>query len=335
MNNVHVGVDSRIELLSIVQLFTSWKLHGMIIEDSFFYPYKRAVLEWFSPYRNHKAVKICQKLVNIGFTYDAPVGFVMHLSEPPELKVVKKFSNYHIKRAGGEFILREFVKNLRKFANESDFMNFWESQNDFYKEVVTKSGVKVDEIRSILQQLKEFFRASELQYQAYVILALLIRETVGYGYMLEDSLFTFIGPWKISEGFPIFGEVDFQLRQLIRHEYAHLFVNSITERYRELVNKYAYLFDDIKERMMKMAYGTWEIALNEHIIRATTALLMVIYDKVSEEKVFSYLKNQERAGFKYIWSFYEALKEYLNSDLSFEEFYPKMLTHLERRVKSK
>jgi len=335
MDNIYVQVDSRIELLSIIQLFTSWKLHGMVIEDSFFYPYKRAVLEWFSPYRNHQAIKICQKLVSTGFTYDAPVGFVMHLSEPPDLRVIKKFSNYHIRRAGGENILKKFVKELRGFVNESNFLGFWESQGDFYREVVTRSEIRVNEIRKILQQLREFFRAGELRYKAYVILAPLFRETIGYGYMLDDSMFTFIGPWKISNGFPFFGRIDFHLRHLLRHEFMHLFVNSITEKYKELVGKYAYLFSDIKEQMMRLAYGTWEIALNEHIIRATEALLMTLYDKAPEEKVISYLKNQERVGFKYIWIFYEALKEYLDSDLSFEEFYPRILTRLEEGTKSK
>ncbi len=271
--------------------------------------------------------------MDAGFTYDAPVGFVMHLSEPPELRVIKKFSDYHIRRAGGENILRKFVEELRRFAVESDFLGFWESQSDFYREVMVRSEIRVDEIRKILQQLGEFFRAGELRYKAYVILAPLIRETMGYGYMLEDSMFTFIGPWEISDGFPFFGRIDFHLRYLLRHEFTHLFVNSITERYRELVNKYVHLFDEIKERMMRLAYGTWETALNEHIIRATEALLMALYDKVPEEKVLSFLRNQERAGFKYIWIFYEALKEYLDSDLPFEEFYPRILAYLERETR--
>jgi len=149
------------------------------------------------------------------------------------------------------------------------------------------------------------------------------------------NMYNYMLLYKNCYGFPFFGRMAFHLRHLLRHEFMHLFVNSITEKYKELVSKYAYLFSDIEEQMMQLAYGTWEIALNEHIIRATEALLMTLYDKASEEKVISYLKNQERVGFKYIWIFYEALKEYLDSDLSFEEFYPRMLTRLEEGTKSK
>ena len=91
-----IKVDRRIELLTAVQLFTSWRETGIFTEN---YAYKRDMLDFFDSCKDHKAVDLCEGLITYGFSYDAPVGFMTHLSDPPELEVVIPFSTYHIDRA--------------------------------------------------------------------------------------------------------------------------------------------------------------------------------------------------------------------------------------------
>ena len=113
-----IKVDKRIELLAAVQLFTSWRETGIIAGDL---PYKQDMLDYFGSFSSHRAVTLCEDLTQAYFNYDAPVGFMMHLSDPPQLEVVVPFSEYHIARAGGADILEEFVEALRSFWWESDF----------------------------------------------------------------------------------------------------------------------------------------------------------------------------------------------------------------------
>jgi len=46
---------------------------------------------------------------------------MLHLSEPPELRVEVPFSEYHIRRAGDVSALNEFVDTLRGFSREAKF----------------------------------------------------------------------------------------------------------------------------------------------------------------------------------------------------------------------
>jgi len=71
-----IVVDKRIELLTAVQLFTSWHL---IIAESHIswmqtgiqkgnYTYKEDMLDFFEPHSGHKAVTLCENLIQSGFS---------------------------------------------------------------------------------------------------------------------------------------------------------------------------------------------------------------------------------------------------------------------------
>ncbi len=52
---VNIKIDERIELLSIVQHFTTWAEYA---HNRYDLTYKSEVEEYFKPYSNHKAVKL-------------------------------------------------------------------------------------------------------------------------------------------------------------------------------------------------------------------------------------------------------------------------------------
>jgi len=72
-----IKVDKRIELLTAVQLFTSWRETGIFTEN---YACKRDMLDFLDSCKDHKAADLCEGLITFGFSYDAPVGFMMRLS---------------------------------------------------------------------------------------------------------------------------------------------------------------------------------------------------------------------------------------------------------------
>jgi len=104
-----IKVDKRLELLTAVQLFTDWANIGIWKQN---YTYKKDIMDFFRPYSGHQAMAIFSTLLESGFSYDAPVGFMMHLSDPPELMIVEPFSEYLVNRAsnaGGITILEQFT----------------------------------------------------------------------------------------------------------------------------------------------------------------------------------------------------------------------------------
>ena len=161
------------------------------------------MLDYFGSFSSHRAVTLCENLTQAYFNYDAPVGFMMHLSDPPKLEVVVPFSEYHIARAGGADILEEFVDALRSFWWESDFEEFWDSHRGFYRDVERSAYADVP-LESTVETLEEYFGTELHGY--YFVLAPLF--SGGYGYQIEVDgsydAYVFSGPSEIDGDMPIF-----------------------------------------------------------------------------------------------------------------------------------
>jgi len=300
-----IGVDKRIELLSAVQIFTSWREKGIWRYD---YPYKQDMKNYFQQYSNHEAVIICEELISHGFSYDAPVGLMFYLSSPPELEIVVPFSGYLISRAGNVKILEDFVNALRDFYVVSNFDGFWQSHHDFYNDVEERASRNID-LSGTVQKLENYFGTQQHEY--HVILAPVFWGNYGPRVKVNGSydVFSVLCPMSIAENVPIFMGALF-------HEFAHSFVNPITEEFRGEFKDPERLYEPIEAVMSNMAYGNWETMINEHIIRA---IEIIVYNEPQE------IANQEQIGFIYIRPLINCLSKYNSSYESFQEFYPNIV----------
>lgn len=310
-----VKVDKRIELLSAVQLFTSWRKIGIWEKN---YKYLEDMENFFKPYSEYKAIKLCEKLIQTGFNFDAPVGFMMHLSEPPELSIVVPFSEYHVRRAkksGGSLVLNEFVGALRDFSTKSNFEDFWNSHIEFYKKVeeIASSNIKLEDT---VRKLEQYFGLEQEEY--HVILAPVFLGNYGYSIKVNSKsiIYAFLCPREVKENTPIFEAALF-------HEFAHSFVNPITEKFRKEVDETKTLSEPIMNRMRKLAYGDWITVVNEHIIRA-------IEPRVYPDEIYI-VDSSEKMGFIYIRPIFNLLTKYeqnRNQYRTFEDFYPEIVNLL-------
>lgn len=128
-----VEVDPRIELLSVVQHFTSWADKRHTKYES---RYKNEIEKYFQRFSEHKAIQLSQELTNNGFSYDAPPNFVLYHSNPPEFKRVIDYSDYLIGRGGSKTKLETFAEELRNFAAKTDFNTFFESQIAYFRKIL-------------------------------------------------------------------------------------------------------------------------------------------------------------------------------------------------------
>jgi len=304
-----IVVDKRIELLTAVQLFTSWTETGMQNKS---YQYNEDMLDFFEPQSNHKAVTLCENLIQSGFAYNAPV--MMHLSDPPELRVVTPFSEIQSKtiqtsidRAGGTAILEEFVDALRSFYQQSDFEEFWDSHQGFYHDIESRAYNDIP-LESTIVTLEDYFGAKQHGY--HIILAPLFISA--YGYRIEANgtfeVYAFHGPTEIEEDMPVFGGFFYDF-------FVSCFTRPLTDEFLEDYENPMRLYEPIME---EMRYGwDWDGMIDAHITMAVTAKLFI------GER---YLEYGESMGFIYIRPVFNLLSKYdRDSYGSFREFYPEIV----------
>ena len=308
---ISVHVDPRIELLTAVQLFTSWRKHGIWRKG---YPYMRDMIRFFERYRAHRAIRLFEKLLKIGFNYDAPVGLMIHLSNPPELKIIVPLSEYLIKRAHGVQLLQEFIEALRNFSIKSNFIKFWEEHLSFYR-IIEEMALSKLRLKSVVRSLEEYFGVRQHGY--HVILAPLFYGNYGYRIKVNSlfDIYAILGPREIREDLPVFGAALF-------HEFAHSFVNPLTEKFSNQFKNGDILFKPIANRMMALAYGNWETIVNEHVIRAIDIRVN------ARGEAEGILNTEERRGFIYIRPIYNLLEKYEKQRdryQTFRDFYPNIV----------
>ena len=323
-----IKVDSRIELISIIQTFTTWNEIGIIKNST----YKQRVIEYFSKYSDHEAITLYEEMLKKGFTFEVPINFMLHLTEPPELRIRIPFSDYLIRRVGGnKELLLKFVHALRKFVKDTEFMKFIELNREFYRKI-EESGRRSINTSRIAYVLRDFF--GFLKHKNVIILAPLIYPTVGYGaYMSVNGtteMYAVLGPTSVKDGQVYFEE---SAERTALHEFIHSYVNPLTSKYFEKNPKSRSemepLMYPIFEKMQAMAYGLLEIMINEHIVRAIECFIEERYYGMSATKE---LERQEQMGFIYIKHIYKLIEEYYvkRKKVSFNEYHQKIMTLLKR-----
>lgn len=322
---VEIKVDERIELLAVVQHFTTWANYG---HTRYNLTYKSEVEEYFKPYSDHEAIKVCQELYESDFSFDAPPAFVLYCSELPDFEQIIPYTEYLIDRAGSELKLKEFANSLRDFATKSNFINFYNSKADFYKQVV--DSIKQNIPDNYIDMLENYYGDEK---EGYTIIASPLFHSGGFGpHIQSDSgelIYSIQGPKNSINGFPVFGDKEF-FKGIMLHEFSHSFVNSITEKNLEAINNSENLFNPIENKMKRMAYPEWSICVNEHLVRVNVARMSA---KLNHNKS-DILKQEFNRGFIYIYDLDSLMGKYENSrDINerYEDFYPEIVKYFDNK----
>ena len=323
-NRFSITVDPRMELLAVVQHFTSWAPGGHIKSKT---AYKDDIDHYFEGFKDHPAIVYVESLVTAGFTHDAPVAFMLYHGDPPDLVQKNPYSDYLIGRARGKENLIEFADALRDFACKADFMRFYQAHKALY-------DTQVAEVKSLLegkdyvQVLEDFYGESRNSYG--VILPPLFAG--GYGITIETKegydIIGVIGPCSPRGKRVTFACLNY-LESIILHEWSHSFVNPWVDQNFERFKESIALFESIKGMMRNQAYPSWRVALYEHIVRACEIHLRAnLYEDFKKEKP---LRRQEGKGFWYI-SYIDSLLDVYEIQRkqypTFSQFVPVIATRL-------
>ena len=149
-----------------------------------------------------------------------------------------------------------------------------------------------------------------------------------FGYRLESKekieAFAFVMPTKIVKGFPVFKGV----RVAVEHELIHAFLNPLAEKYHNVINEHLKAFKPLEKILKRFGYSRALLIFNEHLVRACNIVIEKRYMGLPREDVAKLIKIEEKRGFKYIKTFYDAVEYYAvrkSKYENFEKFYPELL----------
>lgn len=324
LNKINFSIDPRIELLASIQLISDYgDFVPVIIKKDF--TYKKKMKAYFEPFKEHQAVKLFEKLSKEGLAYDAPHNLMIQLTNPPLIEPKEEISEDALSRVKTPDEIYEFIKLLKEYAIDTEFNKFYDDNREFYKTMIENSINGIKEI-DFLGQIESYYNMSQNSYNFIFTPALYH----GYGPRIKRGekydIYSIVGTDNIIDDIPKFEDISY-FKYMIWHEFSHSFINPITDKHINEVNKYENLFEPIKDKMEKQGYSKWSTCVNEHIIRALTTRFYYIYD--GKQAGDSALEKELILGFIYVKDLCEKLKRYENNRekyKDFKEFYLELIS---------
>lgn len=326
-NKITVGVFPQVELISVIQVIGTYRevLGFLMAGDTS--AYGAGVLEHFGPYRNHAAVQMFDRLsLQPGMlNFSAPSNIMLLADESLSLRTDIEPDEFVFKRAGGIDSLRVLLGLLRDFAVSTSFNEFYRSHRDFYLEI-TRNSVDSMGPLNYISELEHFYGTTQ---RSYNIVLVPLYGHVGYGNSLlhsngEREIFNTMGPRLIANDMPVFGNEEY-LKQMIRHEFSHPFINPLTEKNWDYIRDFSGNFDSVPEAARKNMCGDWQECINEYVIRAVTTHLA--YNDSADAGAREY-EEESSQGVALLDELLEEIRRYESSREafpSFEAFYPNIL----------
>ena len=320
VGKLQISIDPRMELLATVQLLSDYPVVNRDLS------YSKEILTYFKSFSSQEAVSLTNSLLqNHGFSYDAPVTFMLYLSQPPELEPQIKFSDYLLKRSGEGNNLEQYRKAIKGFAETSNFETFWNKKTPFYNQILDMTIADMGG-KDLVKAIEDYFNETKESYN--IVISPSFRG--GYGPRISDTdgkelIYACLSTTNWKDDIPYLSGSN--LLYYVWHEFGHSFVNPLTDKYIDKVTSLNKLFEPIKDFMSRQAYGDWATCVNEHIIRAIHVRLMELHIDAQQSEAL--LENELKRRFIYIEPLIEKLKNFDNkrdnNRMTFSEFYPELL----------
>lgn len=317
-----LSIDPRMEVLSAVQMISDYP----VIQKN--NSYSQSIDTYFRPYDTLAAVQLTDQLKS-HFTHDAPVVFMLNLSQPENLNQKLPYPQYLIYRAKGEQNLENYRIALQEFVQKSNFKDFWNQNRNTYNQILEKTVAACQDIDWI-KALEDYYNETQNSYNIIISPSF----AGGYGPRIKARN----GKWDIyaclsttcnDNHVPYLDKNG--LMYYLWHEFSHSYVNPEFEKYEDRIIATQKLFQPIKTIMTRNAYNNWGTCVNEHIVRAIHLRLIDLY--IGHSAYEQKLQQEMNAGFVYIEPILQKLQEYETlketTSLTFSAFVPKLIDVLD------
>ena len=332
MNNILITVDKRTELLGILLLISDYnKTHSSLIEECGNKDYREKIFTNFLQFKNEKAVKLLNKIFDKhNFSYDAPVSLFLQLNED---FTFSELDDYPFKtRLKSSQLVLDFLNELPKFAQTINFEEFYNSNKQFYNDIIEETKSKID-VEKIVNFIFSFYKM-DISKIKYILNLLPYTSRCNFGTNHNFITYSNVGLKRFQQK-----ELTFicnnDFGTLALHEFSHSIINPLTSKYSNIKRK---SFADIWDVMVKKAYGNVETIINEHIIRALEIFYLknILKTKETINLANECLEREMNNGFKYIADCLNSLEFYythIDDYEDFEQYFPTLIQNLNNATK--
>ena len=328
---IKVEVSETVELMGVLSRTAGFDEYCQDVAGQ----YSKDTEMWFASYRQHPTVVYYQELRNkYGIGYDRVTNMGVHL-EISKGKVKLAGDREELDNGWQNVNLDEFVDRLNKFYKETRFHDFYEQHRAFYDEGLKDFETNVMPV--FHQDWYSRFYGNEASEQFHVLIGFTLgRNNNGARRQLEGKpkdVFAVMG-YNIN---PQMGRPSWDASILI-HEFNHSFVNPLLDipanaAKMEKVGAKLFLFS--KFLMERQAYNTWQIVINESIVRAAVYIYMRDYGLINKGTLNFLFDEVWNNGFQWVPELVESLRYYASHREEYKtlnDYYPEIVSCLSKYI---
>lgn len=308
--SLHITMDPRTELISIIQYISSFRINGYRLLTDFDFEYRKRVDRYFAPFKNHPVVKLLEELSPKGFLGDAPPALMIRLSSPPELNQKYPLPDRLLRVLGNQENVEEFLDRLRQFVEDSRFLDFFKDNQDEYAKIIDVYMGMIGN-HNYIERLENYVGMTQ---RTYNIILVPLYGPFGFSLFSIDGregptdVYNICGPQRVENGIPEFG-TEHGIGSIFLHEFAHSFCNPLIDKYRDRFDESVQLYAPIKDRARALGYGTeWIGSVKEMVTDSVTVRLEA--REWGEAYANERLYKQKKEGWVYMPAICERLEEY-------------------------
>ncbi|HWQ92843.1 MAG TPA: DUF4932 domain-containing protein [Clostridia bacterium] len=266
--DLHIAVDSRVELLSLVFRLAGNPEYNQARVAS----YASEADQHFAPFRDHSAIELARRLRNTqGISYDACMSMAVHLTDGESLQLRVPLDPWPegLDSRWTPQSARNFVNQIQQFAKDSAFHDFFQAHKPLYQTTTNRLSELMKKSMH-LDWFNDFF--GERPRSRFTLIPGLLNGGACYGARCAESsgtteLFCILGVWQTdAEGLPVFNN---SMLSTVVHEFSHSYANPVIDGCRrELAAAGTALYKPVSQRMRAQAYGNAHTMLCESLVRA-------------------------------------------------------------------
>ena len=323
---IRIQVDPRVELVGIVfHLAGNYEYNQGRIRS-----YVKDIKRHFGDFSDHPAVKLAAQLhITRRMSCDGPMSLAVHIDRDYRPRKSLEQWPWGLDGRWKKKETAEFLEQLRQFAAETRFNEFYEVHSELYEKGMRSCQAVMAEY-DLQTWLGEFFGVEEMGDMRLVLGFL--NGSSNYGPRFTDGelheKYAIIGmPLPDADGNPVFRP---RKMPIVAHEFCHSFANPVVDKYMEQLQPAGEKLYAAKALAMKgIGYQNWRSLMYESAVRACVA--SYIRDSFKPEYLQDYLCEEAGRGFVWTRQLSNLLRTYEgNRDKypTFESFFPEFIACL-------
>ena len=241
-------------------------------------------------------------------------AYALNLDGAPTFKWVCDTCDIDLKNKflGLDILFRQFYEKAKIEILWTRYKATFDSINYSYQPYAQRA---INDITSFLKIDKDYY----LKYSGSIhfLICPLMSHWTAFNHKANNILYLVQGPSQGEAGPDAF-----------YHEALHPPIGPVIDKYKDLAKNFNKLYD-YAQQQLQGNYPSMIAILNESFVRTIDRFLVGQYYKLDNDRTRKIVEDEYRLGFIFCLYIYENIPKYLDSNKSFEDYYPILMTNLD------